>query len=139
MEITTGNRIVNVIKKNMPTVQAVYLYGSFNDMSHMKNSDIDIAVLLPHEEAKSIRSLALSDTRYALEDLLKRQVDLVNLRVVSIVLQKEVITTGRRLYCSAQNVVDTYEMIVLSLYGKLNEERKEILQDFYDTLKAYNV
>ncbi len=30
-------------------------------------------------------------------------------------------------------------MLVLSLYGKLNEERRAILEDFYASGKAYQV
>jgi uncharacterized protein len=131
--------IVNSIKKEFSSVQAIYLYGSYGDNSQRPESDVDIALLLPHDEAKKTGSLAFSDIRFRLEQELKHAVDLINQRIVPIVLQKEVITSGRCLYCIDQTSRDTYEMHVLSLFGKLNEERKEILQDFYRTNRAYNI
>ena len=131
--------IVNFIKKYFSSIQAIYLYGSYGDNSQKPDSDVDIALLFPHNEAKKTGSLTFSDIRFRLEQELKHAVDLINLRIVSIVLQKEVVTNGRCLYCIDQTIRDTYEMHVLSLFGKLNEERKEILQDFYRTHRAYNI
>lgn len=142
-KITTINSmdtfIVDFIKKEFSSIQAIYLYGSYGDNSQRPESDVDIALLFPHDEAKKTGSLAFLDIRFSLEQELKHAVDLINLRIVSIVLQKEVITSGRCLYRIDQTIRDTYEMHVLSLFGKLNEERKEILQDFYRTNRAYNV
>jgi hypothetical protein len=45
----------------------------------------------------------------------------------------------RRLYCANQYAADEFEMLTLSYYQKLNEERKEILQSFFQTKRAYNV
>ena len=38
-----------------------------------------------------------------------------------------------------QYAVDEFEMLTLSFYQKLNEERKELLDDFWKTGKVYNV
>jgi hypothetical protein len=70
---------------------------------------------------------------------LRRTVDLVNIRLVSTVFQKEIIANGNRLYCADEDEADLFEMLVLSLYGKLNEERSEILADFARTERAYAV
>jgi len=58
---------------------------------------------------------------------------------VSIVLQKEVLATGDRVYTRDRRAAEEYEMLVLSLYGKLNEERREILEEFARTGRAYVV
>lgn len=52
---------------------------------------MDLGLLLPHSAAKATGSLSMSHTRFALEEIVGRTVDLVNLRRTSIVLQKEVL------------------------------------------------
>ncbi|MGB3218855.1 MAG: hypothetical protein WBD79_15760, partial [Anaerolineae bacterium] len=64
-------------------------------------------------------------------------VDLVNGREVSTVFQKEIIRSGRRIYTADDNAVAEFEMLTLSYYQKLNEERAAILQVFRETGKAY--
>lgn len=104
-----------------------------------ESSDIDIGLLLPHVDAARVGSLRYSDLRFSLEEIVGRVVDLVNLRRVSIVLQKEVLATGDRIYTRDRRATEEYEMLVLSLYGKLNEERREILEEFARTGRAYAV
>ena len=60
-------------------------------------------------------------------------------RRVSTVFQKEIVATGRLLFCADENAVAEFEMLTLSFYQKLNEERKEILEEFERTGKAYDV
>lgn len=131
--------IVNTILRYYPASQGVYLFGSFQTENEWPDSDVDIAILLPHEIAKREASLALSDCRYALEDQLQKEVDLVNLRLASTVFQFQVVTTGRVIYRDGSSAVDEFEIYTLSFYQKLNEERAEILKEFYKTGRAYRV
>ena len=98
-----------------------------------------LRVLRALRVSRTHRSRALGDPRFALEEHLGRPVDLVNARQASIVLQKEIISTGACVFTAEQSLVDEYEMIVLSLYGKLNDERREILAEFRRTWRAYRV
>lgn len=131
--------IVNTVLKHYPGVQAVYLFGSYATDRQWPNSDIDIALLFPPEEATKARNLNLSPCRFDLETTLRGEVDLVNLRQVSTVFQKEIIGGGRLVYCDDRLAVDEFEMLVISYYQKLNEERREILASFIDTGRAYAV
>jgi hypothetical protein len=81
----------------------------------------------------------LSVCHDALVKALNRPVDLLNAREVSTVLQKEIVQAGRLLYCRDENAVAEFEMLTLSLYQKLNEERKAILDSFRATGRAYDV
>jgi uncharacterized protein len=130
------NAALDVILEHYPFAQAVYLFGSHLTPNQTPNSDVDIAVLLDHTETSS---LALSDCKFALEKLLKKNVDLVNLRKASTVFKNEVIHNGRLIFVSSQSVVDEFEMLTMSFYQKLNEERSEILAEFEKTGRAYNV
>ena len=122
-----------------PDVQAVYLFGSCTDGTETPKSDVDVALLLPHSEAKAAGHLAMSPLRFSLEKQLQRPVDLVNLRMVSTVFQKEIIINGTRMFCAEDDESDLFEALVLSLYGKLNEERADILVSLSETSRAYTV
>jgi hypothetical protein len=89
--------------------------------------------------AKQVGSLALSRLRVDLEGLLRRDVDLINVRLVSTVFQKEIIAAERRIYCADEAAAAEFEMLVLSFYQKLNEERREILEAFFESGRAYDV
>lgn len=126
------DRLVQKILEHHPAAQAIYLYGSYGSPYERPESDIDIAVLLaPHKakEAKEAGLLALSDVQFELEQLLKREVDLINLRQAPTVLQKEVIAANRRIYQADAQAANEFEMLTLSYYQKLNEERAEIIAD----------
>jgi len=132
------DEIVGIVLTHYPAVQGIYLFGSHGAGDPWPNSDMDIALLLPHEEAKREQNLFFSKCRFDLEDALRRTVDLINARDVSTVLQKEIIS-GERIYCADQNAADEFEMLTLSHYQKLNQERSEILDAFRKSGRAYAV
>ncbi|MFN8473974.1 MAG: nucleotidyltransferase domain-containing protein [Anaerolineae bacterium] len=121
--------IVTIILESYPNTQAIYLFGSYGTEYEWPDSDVDIAVLLPPIDAKRVGHLALSETRLALEQALNKDVDLVNLRQVSTVFQKEIVMADRRIYCADSRLADEFELLVIALYQKLNEERAEILAE----------
>ena len=131
--------IIAAIQAAYHNVQAIYLFGSYGTRDEWPTSDVDIALLLPHGCARSAGSLALSEVRFTLERLLHRDVDLINLRLVSTVLQKEVISADRRIFCADAYAVDEFEMMTLSFYAKLGDERRGILEQFRETGRAYEV
>jgi len=112
-----------------PGVQAIYLFGTYDTEDERPDSDVDIGVLLAPQQARAAGLLALGDLRFELEDLLKKKVDLINLRRVPTVLQKEVIAADRRICYVDEYAADEFEMLTLSYYQKLNEERAEIIED----------
>jgi len=133
------NAIIRTILKHYPDVQAIYLFGTYGTEDEWPDSDVDIAILLPHDQAKKEKNIILSRCRFELEYDLHREVDLLNARGVSTVFQKEIIFGGNLIYCADRYAVDEFEMLVISYYQKLNEERKEILESFYETGRAYAV
>jgi len=123
------SELVRVVLKNHPGTQAVYLFGSYGTADEWPDSDVDIAVLLPPMGAKQAGHLALSETQFELERLLGRTVDLINIRLVSTVMQMEICGTGRRIYTGDEYSAEEFEMHTLSFYQKLNEERAETLAE----------
>jgi predicted nucleotidyltransferase len=135
----TTDEIVRVVVAAYPTVQAVYLFGSYGTEYERQSSDVDIALLLPPIEARQAGTLIMSELLFTLEALLKKDVDLINLRRVSTVLRKEITFTGRRVYCADTYAADEFEMLTLSYYQKLNEERAELLAEGLRDGRFYNV
>ena len=121
--------IVRSVLNHYPQTQAIYFFGSFGTSDERGDSDVDIAILLAHDKAKDVGDLSMSDLRFELESLLNKEVDLINLSQVSTVFQKEVIMTDRRIFQSDENAADQFEMLTISYYQKLNEERKELLEE----------
>jgi predicted nucleotidyltransferase len=120
------NDSIPIITRYLPEVQAVYLFGSYGTEDQRSDSDVDIAVLLkPDHEALTRDMLELTGQ---LVDLFGRQVDVVNLRAANTVFQKEIIMSGQRVDCADQVAADEFEMLVVSAYQKLNEERQEIIE-----------
>lgn len=128
-----GETIVKTVLHLYPDAEAIYLFGSYLTPDQQQGSDVDIAVLFPHEKARLLKSLVMSDCRDELENALKRTVDLINLRMVNTVFQNEIIQHGRIIYQQNERAVDEFEMQVMSFYQKLNEERAGILEDILET------
>ena len=131
--------ITRTVLNFYPDVEAVYVFGSYGTEDEWQDSDVDIALLFSPGRAKVIKSLVMTDCCVALADVLKKDVDLVNLRQVNTVFQREIIINGRVLYRKDENIVDYFEMNVLSAYQKLNEERAGILQEIHRTGRILNV
>lgn len=131
--------IVRIVLEHYPEVQAIYLFGTYGTLDEWPDSDVDIAVLLPPAEAKRAGALVMSDLHLVLETLLGKDVDLINLRRVSTVLQKEVVFADRRIFCADVYAADEFEMLTLSFYQKLIQERAGILADGLANGKFYDV
>lgn len=125
--------VKKILLKHFPQLQALYLFGSAVDGSFNDQSDIDLAILLPFGETLTGKNL---DVMKELLGKLNCPVDLVNLRDASTVMQFEVITKGRLLHQADEAIVIEFEMLTASYYQKLNEERSELLKDFYSTGEA---
>lgn len=137
--MNSEDRIVGTVLSVYPNTQAIYLFGSWGTEDEWPSSDVDIALLLPPEDARRIGSLAMGDLRFALQELLKKDVDLINLRLVPTVFQKEIILAERRIFCAERYAADEFEMLVLSFYQKLNQERAGIMAEGLRSGRFYNV
>ncbi len=131
--------IITTILKHFPDTQAVYLFGTYGTEYERPDSDIDIALLLPVLTAKTTDSLELNRCGADLGSLVNGHVDLINLRQANTVFQHEIIQTGQVLFNAEKSVVDTFEMLTMSLYQKLNDERKSVIQHIIDTKTALDV
>jgi predicted nucleotidyltransferase len=131
--------IVQIILDDLPNTQAIYLFGSFATGEITAHSDIDLGVLLPHEEARTADDLRFSETAFKISKQTKRDTDLINLRKASNVFQNQIVSTGKLIFCCDEYAKDVFEMMSLSFYMELNELRALILRDFIESKRAVMV
>ena len=71
--------------------------------------------------------------------LLKRDVEIVDLRDVSTVFGAQIVSTGKVLYCLDEMFRANYEIRVFKDYAKLNEERSVILKAIREDGSIYGI
>ena len=135
----TTTAIIKTVLAYYPAVQAIYLFGSYGTEDEWPNSDLDIALLIPPETSNQAGHLMMSPLCNALSILLGRDIDLLNVRQVSTVFQKEIIMAERRIYTANEDAADEFEMRTLSYYQKLNQERAEVLAEGYRSGRFYDI
>ena len=139
MVLNMIERINKLVTSFYPDIQAVYLFGSYGTEYERPDSDVDIALLFDVHQAGIIKDLLFSECSMTLAADLKKDVDLMNLRRVNTVLQHEIVQGGRVILIQDEYAKDLFEMLVLSAYQKLNEERAEILQEIQRSGRILNI
>ncbi|NBC18065.1 MAG: nucleotidyltransferase domain-containing protein [Bacteroidetes bacterium] len=125
---------VTLLREALPDLRVVYVFGSATQTQPLRpDSDIDLAVL----PARPLDAVARWDLQERLATLLRRDVDLVDLRSASTVMRIQVLRTGRVLYEVDVVTRQRFEMYALSAYALLNEERAAILADIHERGRVY--
>jgi uncharacterized protein len=130
--------VLPTIYNHFPHVQAIYLFGSYFTPYENTQSDIDIALLLPHSSMDSTTTQVIQNCIPILMEQTQRPIHLVSLRHVSVVFAHEIIFSGRILFVRDQHAVAVFEMLTMSLYQKLNEERRGILESIRQSRRVLN-
>ncbi len=117
--------LVEYIKKSIPDLIALYRFGSQAKGTARPDSDVDLAVL----SRVALSELRRFELAQELATQLHRDVDLVDLRSASTVMRMQVISTGECLFTVSDRLQGEFEDLVYSTYARLNEERREILND----------
>lgn len=103
----------------------IYIFGSSVKGIFRENSDIDIAFLSDEE----ISDYDLFILAQEIADLLKREVDLINLKNASTVFKAQIVGNGEVIYCIDDTRRMYFEMYAFKEYALLNEEREVILEN----------
>lgn len=88
------------------------------------NEDLDF-------EARDLLTIDLAET-------FSKKIDLVSLRKVGIILQKEAIMKGKRLYANSSLEADRYEVMIMKSYQILSDERKDIISEAMQSGRFYH-
>jgi uncharacterized protein len=132
---TEIDKIIQTVTERIPSAQAIYLFGSQAIGMSSAGSDVDIAFFAPFEYKAD--PVLLYQVQMQLEITLGKDVDFIHLNQESTVLQFQITTTGTHLYVKDTSLVLQYETLVLSMYQRLQEERKDIVDEIISSGKVY--
>ncbi len=112
-------------------LQGILLFGSHASGTASKGSDIDLGILLDGVA----EPVELWENAQALANQINTDIDLIDLRGATTVLQHEVINTGIWLWQKESVTCDLFELQVMSLYQELQYDRRGILEDIQKRLR----
>ena len=117
--------LLEVVRRCVPDIDAIYLFGSVARGRTRPGSDVDVALLLP--PGRKLSPDELLATMSELECLTHRTADLSVLNTqTQLVHAKEVVTTGVCLFARSQERIRAFEMQVLSKYARFLEDRAPV-------------
>lgn len=111
----------------------IVLFGSTAKNRESKSNDIDLAFL--GGESKSAYDLFVMGQKLA--SLLDQEVDLIDLNMVSTVMQMQIVHHGKVIYCSNEKKRMEFEVKVYKMYARLNEEREVVLRTIKESGEIY--
>lgn len=122
-----NERIIHFMQNSIAHVRAIWIFGSYAKQCDTISSDIDIAVLTDWA-IQPMPPLALWDIAQTLACMLNKDVDIIDMRRASTVMQYQVIVYGKRIFGHGLDI-DLFECGVLSQKLALNELRATYLDD----------
>lgn len=109
-----------------------YLMGSAETERFHAESDIDVAVFWKSTCSEDQKKNHLR----MLEEKINRDIDLISLNKIDIIFARQVLETGRLLFCSSDGVLLNWKMEKLSDYPDFKASRK-IIEDNILNRKKY--
>ena len=110
------------------SVIAVYHHGSRSKGVFREDSDFDIALLLNYDI--SLTSLEILTIGSELESIMPFQFDISIINTENLILAKEVIVNGKCVLCNDRMAKEYFEMMVFSMYARLQYDRREVLNEY---------
>ncbi|MDH0431647.1 nucleotidyltransferase domain-containing protein [Comamonas aquatica] len=124
--------VVLALKEAVPSLSAVYAFGSQVSGEAGPESDLDVALM----SDESLAAEALWGLSSRLAGIVGCHVDLLDLRSASTVMQYRIVTTGQRLWARDEQAA-LYETFILSQKTALDEARAGLLDDIQKTGAVY--
>ena len=129
--------IVETVLNAYPDALAIYRFGSWGTPCQRADSDLDIAVLLPHDTAVKADGMDWVTLNGELAYVSRTdRVDLVNLRMASTDMQADILHTGDVLFCQDDDIRVEFEALILTMHQALNTRRAALYQDLMARARA---
>jgi predicted nucleotidyltransferase len=116
--------LCEIILKAFPNALAIYAFGSRINGTSNAQSDLDLAVLV----AGYAQPIKLWEVASDLAEATHCEVDLLDMRAASTVMQYQILQTGRRLWAKELEA-DLFECFVLSEKLEFDHARAGLLAD----------
>ncbi len=123
------NEIRDQLLEIVPDLKAIYLFGSFAKSEVTKDSDVDII------SSHKLSPAAIFNIAQEFAAILNRDIDLLDIEEVPLVMQFQVISTGKNIYAKYPLELLEFETRITSMYQRFNEERKFILEEILNSGK----
>lgn len=124
--------IIQTIQSRVPNLLAIYAFGSRIQGTSNAASDLDLAALV----AGYADTSALWDLSGQLAEIAGCEVDLLDLRAASTVMQYQIVTTGERWWAKDEQAA-LYEAAILSEKTELDSARAGLLEDIQKRGSVY--
>ena len=105
--------------------EAILLFGSYARNTQNSESDIDLAIKLK----KEIQPKELFEIKRKLEDILEKDVDLIDLDNTQDGIRYEILINGIIIYVKDEFKFELYKLDMYREYLELNESRKKIIDN----------
>lgn len=125
-KIEFEEKIIKIIKENIKNPEIIYIFGSYAEKTATEKSDVDIAFYSLEDYSQYEIFLLVQE----ISAEIKKEVDLVQLKKSSTVFQKEVVSKGIVIFEKNHIEREKFENLVFKKYMRLNEERKEIIENY---------
>lgn len=116
--------IISTIHTAFPSTLAIYLFGSRANDTANSDSDLDLAILV----AGYAEPLQLWNVSNDLAEIAGCDVDLLDMRAASTVMQYQILQMGRRLWANGLEA-DLFECFVLNEKLHFDQSRAGLLAD----------
>ena len=117
--------VLDVLRREIPSLAGIYLFGSQATGTAGPKSDVDIAFFA----GRALPQLELLRLREKVSAAMRREVDLVDLADASTILQMQVLRDGRLEATIDANAIGLFELRVLRDYRDLKMRRAGIEAD----------
>jgi len=114
-----------IILKEIPKVIVIYMFGSYATKTVSEKSDLDLAILCDMKIDKK----KLWDISQKVASFINIDVDLIDLLDASIVFAFQIINERKIIYCQDDKKKVLFENKIDSMYLRLNDTRKGIIEN----------
>lgn len=113
--------------------EAIVIFGSYARNTQNSESDIDIAI----KSTKKIQPKELFEIKENLENIVKKDVDLIDLDNTQDGIRYEILINGIIIYTKDEMQFELYKLDMYREYLELNESRKMIIDNIKNGGNVY--
>jgi predicted nucleotidyltransferase len=111
--------------KDRPEVIAVYLFGSFARGKHQKDSDVDLAVLLDHEEVHR-RDHLMREYTVSLARVLRKDLHIVIMNNAGELLTAQILKNGQCIVNRKPELLSRFKMVSYAMIAEFADHRNRM-------------